>query len=177
MDVTPAPMTTAQATVAALLAHGITAVYALPGVHNDPLFDALFAERDRIRTVHTRHGIEQPLAHAQRRDHHLLRARDTHDIFQHQRSVGEKRSACVRDHLNARQRFGVDPMHELREIQRLACRHAEPLESVGKRRLDVSQRKPRHERQQYCVQQPDQCKHHKKGDDPKSEVASIPHQR
>src|SRR6187399_2928388 len=25
------------------------------------------------------HGIEQPLAHAQRRDHHLLRARDTHD--------------------------------------------------------------------------------------------------
>jgi acetolactate synthase-1/2/3 large subunit len=48
MDVTPAPMTTAQAAVAALLAHGITAVYALPGVHNDPLFDALFAARDRI---------------------------------------------------------------------------------------------------------------------------------
>jgi acetolactate synthase-1/2/3 large subunit len=48
-------MTTAQAAVAALLAHGITAVYALPGVHNDPLFDALFAARDRIRTVHTRH--------------------------------------------------------------------------------------------------------------------------
>jgi acetolactate synthase-1/2/3 large subunit len=55
MDVTPASMTTAQAAVAALLAHGITAVYALPGVHNDPLFDALFAARDRICTVHTRH--------------------------------------------------------------------------------------------------------------------------
>src|SRR5205814_9404639 len=48
-------MTTAQAAVAALLAHGIDAIYALPGVHNDPLFDALFAARDRIRTVHTRH--------------------------------------------------------------------------------------------------------------------------
>jgi acetolactate synthase-1/2/3 large subunit len=48
-------MTTAEATVAALIAHGIGAVYALPGVHNDPLFDALFKASDRIRTVHTRH--------------------------------------------------------------------------------------------------------------------------
>ena len=51
----PAGLTTAEAAVAALTAHGITAVYALPGVHNDPFFDALFAARERIRTVHTRH--------------------------------------------------------------------------------------------------------------------------
>jgi len=48
-------MTTAEAAVGALIAHGIDTIYALPGVHNDCLFDALFKARDRIRTVHTRH--------------------------------------------------------------------------------------------------------------------------
>jgi acetolactate synthase I/II/III large subunit len=48
-------MTTAEATVATLLAHGLDTVYALPGVHNDHLFDALFEYGTRIRTVHTRH--------------------------------------------------------------------------------------------------------------------------
>jgi acetolactate synthase I/II/III large subunit len=48
-------MTTGEAVVGALVAHGIDAVYALPGVHNDPLFDALFKAQDQIRTVHTRH--------------------------------------------------------------------------------------------------------------------------
>jgi acetolactate synthase I/II/III large subunit len=48
-------MTTAEATVAALLAHGIDTVYALPGVHNDFLFDALFKAANRLRTVHVRH--------------------------------------------------------------------------------------------------------------------------
>jgi acetolactate synthase-1/2/3 large subunit len=48
-------MTTAEATVAALIAHGIETVYALPGVHNDPLFDALLKAGKRIRTIHTRH--------------------------------------------------------------------------------------------------------------------------
>ena len=38
----PSRMTTAEATVAALIAHGIDTIYALPGVHNDHLFDALF---------------------------------------------------------------------------------------------------------------------------------------
>ncbi|HYN00310.1 MAG TPA: thiamine pyrophosphate-binding protein, partial [Aestuariivirgaceae bacterium] len=47
--------TTAQATVQALLAHGIDTVYALPGVHNDALFDAFYHARDRLRIVHTRH--------------------------------------------------------------------------------------------------------------------------
>jgi acetolactate synthase-1/2/3 large subunit len=48
-------MTIAEATVATLIAHGIDTMYALPGVHNDPLFDALFKADGRIRTVHTRH--------------------------------------------------------------------------------------------------------------------------
>src|SRR5258708_21345704 len=52
---TAVSMTTAEATVAALLAHGLDTIYALPGVHNDVLFDALFKAADRIRTVHTRH--------------------------------------------------------------------------------------------------------------------------
>jgi acetolactate synthase-1/2/3 large subunit len=47
--------TTAEATVAALLAHGIDTLYALPGVHNDHLFDAAFRASDRLRLVHTRH--------------------------------------------------------------------------------------------------------------------------
>ena len=48
-------MTTADATIEALLAHGIDTIYALPGVHNDDLFDALFKAGDRMRVVHTRH--------------------------------------------------------------------------------------------------------------------------
>src|SRR5712691_6975137 len=48
-------MTTAEATVESLLAHGIDTIYALPGVHNDHLFDAMFKAGERLRTVHTRH--------------------------------------------------------------------------------------------------------------------------
>jgi acetolactate synthase I/II/III large subunit len=48
-------MTTAEAVVASLLAHGIRTLYALPGVHNDHLFDALFRTADRIGVVHPRH--------------------------------------------------------------------------------------------------------------------------
>src|SRR6516165_7884982 len=48
-------MTTAQATVASLVAHGIETVYALPGVHNDHLFDALYTASDRVKVVHPRH--------------------------------------------------------------------------------------------------------------------------
>jgi acetolactate synthase-1/2/3 large subunit len=50
-----ARMTTAEATVGTLIANGIDAVYALPGAHNDPLFDALFGAGDRLRTINTRH--------------------------------------------------------------------------------------------------------------------------
>ena len=52
---TAAPMTAAEAVVATLIAHGLDAVYALPGVQNDLLFEALFKFSDRLRTVHTRH--------------------------------------------------------------------------------------------------------------------------
>jgi acetolactate synthase-1/2/3 large subunit len=48
-------MTTAEATVASLVAHGIETIYALPGVHNDHLFDALQKASDRISVVHPRH--------------------------------------------------------------------------------------------------------------------------
>ncbi|HEX7929246.1 MAG TPA: thiamine pyrophosphate-binding protein, partial [bacterium] len=48
-------MTAAQATVESLLRHGIRHVFAVPGVHNDPLFDAFYEVRDRLRVIHTRH--------------------------------------------------------------------------------------------------------------------------
>jgi len=48
-------MTAADAVVATLVAHGLDTLYALPGLQNDPLFDALFRCSDRLRTVHTRH--------------------------------------------------------------------------------------------------------------------------
>jgi acetolactate synthase I/II/III large subunit len=48
-------MTTADAIVASLAAHGLDTIYALPGLQNDHLFDALFKASDRIRTIHTRH--------------------------------------------------------------------------------------------------------------------------
>lgn len=54
----PAPavaMTAAEAAVESMIAHGIDTVYALPGVQNDFLFEALFKAGDRLRTIHTRH--------------------------------------------------------------------------------------------------------------------------
>jgi acetolactate synthase I/II/III large subunit len=50
-----ATMTTGEAVVAALNAHGLDTIYALPGVHNDDFFDALARNADTIRTVHSRH--------------------------------------------------------------------------------------------------------------------------
>ena len=47
--------TTAEAMVDALLAHGIDTLYALPGVHNDHLFDAIAQSDGRIRLLHPRH--------------------------------------------------------------------------------------------------------------------------
>jgi acetolactate synthase-1/2/3 large subunit len=48
-------MTTAEAVVATLIGNGLDTVYALPGVQNDLLFEALFKFSDRLRTIHTRH--------------------------------------------------------------------------------------------------------------------------
>jgi acetolactate synthase-1/2/3 large subunit len=54
-------MTTGEAAVATLAAHGLDTIYVLPGVHNDDFFDALAktigstSTAAKIRTVHTRH--------------------------------------------------------------------------------------------------------------------------
>jgi acetolactate synthase I/II/III large subunit len=48
-------MTTADAVVGTLVGHGIDTIYALPGVQNDHLFDALFRAAEKLRTVHPRH--------------------------------------------------------------------------------------------------------------------------
>src|SRR5438270_5073671 len=48
-------MTTAEAIVKGLTSHGLDTIYALPGVQNDHLFDALFKAQDRVSTIHTRH--------------------------------------------------------------------------------------------------------------------------
>src|SRR5512138_1602743 len=48
-------MSTAEATVETLLRHGLDTVYALPGLHNDPLFDAFYHAAGRLRVIHPRH--------------------------------------------------------------------------------------------------------------------------
>src|SRR5262244_1328746 len=48
-------MSTAEATVDSLLRHGLDTVYALPGLHNDPLFDAFYHAAGRLRVIHPRH--------------------------------------------------------------------------------------------------------------------------
>jgi acetolactate synthase-1/2/3 large subunit len=56
-------MTTAETLVETLLSNGIDTVYGLPGLHNDPLFDAFHAasngrdgfKSQRLKVVHTRH--------------------------------------------------------------------------------------------------------------------------
>ena len=50
-----ARMSTAEAVVESLIVHGITTIFGVPGVHNDPFFDAVHRAGDRIRMVHTRH--------------------------------------------------------------------------------------------------------------------------
>ena len=48
-------LSTAEATVETLLLHGLDTVYALPGLHNDPLFDAFYHAADKLRVIHPRH--------------------------------------------------------------------------------------------------------------------------
>ena len=48
-------MTTAEAIVRTLVAHGTDTVFGLPGVQNDALYNALYDHRDQIRVIHTRH--------------------------------------------------------------------------------------------------------------------------
>ncbi|MFE3838788.1 thiamine pyrophosphate-dependent enzyme [Pseudogemmobacter sonorensis] len=51
----PALLDTAEASVATLITNGIDTLYALPGLHNDPLCDAVYKRRDEIRLLHARH--------------------------------------------------------------------------------------------------------------------------
>jgi acetolactate synthase I/II/III large subunit len=51
----PAQRTTAKIVIERLIAHGIDTLFCLPGVQNDPFFDALYDETNRIRPIHTRH--------------------------------------------------------------------------------------------------------------------------
>ena len=55
MDTRNTAQNAAQAIVGSLIAHGVKTLYALPGVHNDHLFDTLYKASDRIGVVHTRH--------------------------------------------------------------------------------------------------------------------------
>ena len=48
-------LTGGQALVQSLKREGVTTIFALPGIQLDWAFDALYAERDAIRVVHTRH--------------------------------------------------------------------------------------------------------------------------
>lgn len=48
-------LSTAEATVETLLRHGLDTVYALPGLHQDPLFDAFYHAADRLQVIHPRH--------------------------------------------------------------------------------------------------------------------------
>ena len=51
----PGQKTTANIVIERLIAHGIDTLFCLPGVQNDPFFDALYDETNRIRPIHTRH--------------------------------------------------------------------------------------------------------------------------
>jgi acetolactate synthase-1/2/3 large subunit len=53
--VTTERLTGGQALVRSLLGEGVEVIFGLPGVQLDWLFDALYAERDRVRVYHTRH--------------------------------------------------------------------------------------------------------------------------
>ena len=48
-------MRTADAVIESLIRHGIDTLYALPGVHNDHLFDAAHRAQERFRVLHPRH--------------------------------------------------------------------------------------------------------------------------
>src|SRR3954453_17944602 len=48
-------MRTADAVIESLIRHSIDTLYALPGVHNDHLFDAAHRVQGRFRVIHPRH--------------------------------------------------------------------------------------------------------------------------
>ena len=48
-------MTGAQALTKSLIDYGIDTIFTLPGAQLDPMFDALYDEKERIKVIHTRH--------------------------------------------------------------------------------------------------------------------------
>lgn len=48
-------MSGGEAVTQSLLNHGVDTVFGIPGVQLDPLFDAFYGQRNRLRVVHTRH--------------------------------------------------------------------------------------------------------------------------
>ena len=48
-------MSGGDAVVRSLLGHGVKAIYCLPGVQSDHLFNAMFDAGDALHVVHTRH--------------------------------------------------------------------------------------------------------------------------
>jgi len=46
---------TAEVVVESIIASGIDTLYCLPGVQNDPLFDVLWHNQNRLRVIHSRH--------------------------------------------------------------------------------------------------------------------------
>ena len=75
------------------------------------------------RSLASEHRIEQALAHSERGNHDFLRTRDPHHVLEHERCIGEKRTPGVGHHLDARERLGIDTMHETGKIERLFRRH------------------------------------------------------
>ena len=63
--------------------------------------------------------IEQPFAHAERREHDLPRLADAQDVFEHQRRIRQQRTPRVRHDVDVGQRIDVDPVHEPGEFERL----------------------------------------------------------
>ena len=55
----PSLMTTADATVAALVANGVDTVFGLPGLQSDPLFDALYRSASPVRVFTP--GMSRPV--------------------------------------------------------------------------------------------------------------------
>ena len=51
----PEPITGGQAVVRSLIANSVKTLFALPGVQNDWLFNALYDYRDAVNVIHTRH--------------------------------------------------------------------------------------------------------------------------
>ena len=48
-------LTGGQAIVQSLIANGVDTVFCLPGAQLDPLFDAFYEQKDKIKLIHTRH--------------------------------------------------------------------------------------------------------------------------